>query len=193
MVYQTYNGATYMHAKTNNYHYPDTEAQQKVQGRYWDIMHQWQLVYKGATKAFPEVMPCNFNMFDVWAGGVYQAAQTYPRQYRNKPPRFFGQDKRQSVKLQFPSYKIDLADNTLKLDYYVETICVRRQFTPTMVHTLVINRNLQILQYAFAYNTSNHITLTFQGLVDWSLQHQLRIYVALQNDNYFTNFYRLLP
>ena len=56
MVYQTYNGTTYMHTKTTNYHYPDTPAQQKVQGLYWSIMRQWLTVYRGASKLFPKAM-----------------------------------------------------------------------------------------------------------------------------------------
>lgn len=193
MVYQTYNGATYMHAKTTNYHYPDTEPQQKVQGLYWDIMRQFQVVYRGASKAFPKVMPCNWNVFDIWAAGIFQAAQTYPRVFKASPSKWFGQDKRQSVKLQFTDYTVDFADNTLKVDYIFNVVEIRRKFTPTQVHTIVVNKTMQLLQYAFAEYVTNHVTLMFQGLEGWSARDELRIYVALQNDIFFTNFYRLLP
>ena len=193
MVYQTYNGATYMHAKTTNYHYPDTPAQQKVQGLYWDIMRQFQLVYRGASKAFPKVMPCNWNVFDIWAAGVFQAAQTYPRLFKAAPSKWFGQDFKQSVKLQFGTVTVDFADNNLKVDYSVTYRGIRRQFLPTMVHTLVINKTRQLLQYAFADYTGAQVVLMFQGLEGWSARDELRIYVALQNDIFFTNFYRLLP
>ena len=193
MVYQTYNGATYMHAKPSIYHYPDTPAQQKVQGLYWDIMRQWQVIYRSAVKDFPSAMPCQWNVYDIWAAGIFQAAQTYPRLFKASPSKWFGQDQRQSVRLSFPLATADIADNNLKVDFRVVYRCVRRQFVPTMVHTIVVNKTLQLLQYAFSYYSGQDVVLIFRGVDGWSKNDELRIYVALQNDNFFTNFYRLLP
>ena len=191
MVYQTYNGATYMRAKTPIYHYPDTPAQQKVQGSYWTIMRQWQTIYRSAAKAFPKAMPCSWNVFDIWAAGIYQAAQTYPRLFRNEPPKAFGQDKRKSVVLQFPASGVEFEDDVLKVDFVVNVVCLRRLFVPQTLHCLVINKTQQLLQYAFADYVDNHFTLVFQGLSGWYPTDELRIYVALQNDNFYTNFNRL--
>ena len=193
MVYQTYNGTTYMHTKTTNYHYPDTPAQQKVQGLYWSIMRQWLTVYRGASKLFPKAMPCNWNVFDIWAAGIYQAAQTYPRVFRTMPPKSFGQDKRKSVVLVFPSSGVDFAENVLKVDMTVQIRSLRRMFAPSSVHCIVINKTQQLLQYAFSYYSDAHITFEFVDLEGWQPSDELRVYIAMQNDNFFTNFFRLRP
>ena len=193
MVYQTYHGATYMHAKPSIYHYPDTPAQQKVQGLYWNIMRQWQEIYRGAVKTFPKAMPINSNIFDIWAAGIFQGAQTYPRPMQPNPKKWFGQDKRQSVRLSFRHAQCEMQDDVLKLEFLVFFDCKRRRFAPTLCHIIVINRNEQLLEYAFANYTTNDIRLTFVDLVGWSPTDELRVYAALQNNEYYTNFYRVLP
>lgn len=193
MVYQTYHGATYMHAKPSIYHYPDTPAQQKVQGLYWNIMRQWQTIYRGAVKTFPKAMPINSNIFDIWAAGIFQGAQTYPRPMQPTPRKWFGQDKRQSVRLYFSHAEWDIADNSLKLSFVIRYRNMRRSFTPTICHVIVINKTQQLLEYAFTSYVNPLIKLTFVDMDGWRPSDELRIYAALQNNEYYTNFYRVIP
>lgn len=193
MIYQSYHGMTFMRAKPFIYHYPNTKAQQVVQAKYWTIQRQWLVIYRNARKLFPQAMPSSYNMFDILSAGIFQAAQTYPRRFRNKPARFFGQDKRETIRLSFPQSTVELNEEILKVSFAVSIQDRHRSIDPDLLHCMVINQTRQELDYCVASYERANFDLAFENLLGWQSSDGLAIYVAIQDNHFFTNFFRLLP
>lgn len=193
MIYQSYHGMTVMRAKPVIYHYPNTKPQQTAQAKYWTIMEQWLAIYRSTRKLFPKVMPSNYNIFNVWGRGIYQAALTYPRVFRNKPPRFFGNDRRETIRLSFPVADYDLEDAVLKLAFGVDIQYRHRTITPELLHCILINQTRQSLQYAVTKYEPSNFDLVFEDLEGWQPSDGITVYVAIQDQEFFTNFFRVLP
>lgn len=191
MVFQTYNGRTYGHVKTNNYHYPDTEAQQKTQGLFYNIIHQYNAIYPQIRPGIPKAQRVNTNAYDVIASGLFWASLTYPNPKRKFPPRIFGLDFTPQVVLSLTNVDILITDKTIKAACSVQISTFRRLFMPLKYHVFLINVTQQMLLFTLGEYYPNTVAVDFENVNRWLPTDHVEVYLSLLEPNFMSNYTRL--
>lgn len=191
IIFQTYHGRTYGRSMPILFHYPDTPAQQKTQGLFFNILWQFQSIYRSFSKVIPKSTRGNKNIYNTLSQGVYRAAQTYPKAQAKEPPIWFGQDTQRQVRISTADALLAVEPEAIKTEFSVSIKLWRRRFSPVTSHVLLINRTQQGLLAASTIWTDSRVALSFENSVDWHNSDEIRVYVALSNPEFMTNFYRV--
>ena len=191
MVFQTYNGRTYGHVKTNNYHYQDTEAQQKAQGLFYNIIHQYNAIYPQIRPGIPKAQRVNTNSYDVIASGLFWASLTYPNPKRKFPPRDFGLDFTPQVVLSLTNVDISITDKSIKAACTVQISAFRRLFMPLKYHVFLINVTQQMLLFTLGEYYPNTVAVDFENVNRWLPTDHVEVYLSLLEPNFMSNYTRL--
>lgn len=191
MVYQTYNGHTYSHAKTTLYHYPNTPAQQDTQGKYYNIMWQFLPIYRHLKKFIPKQVRHNCNMYDVLSHGVFLASLTFPNPLRKTPPKWFGHDTMRQIDLHFSDINSAIDEEWIRLNFNVLQTSFRRRFKPAFSHILLVNITQQMLIAQTDEYQSSTFAIRLQNVSKWQPSDTIAAYLALSDNTFFTNFYRI--
>ncbi len=191
MVFQSYNGRTYGHVKTNNYHYPDTEAQQKAQGLFYNIIHQYNAIYPTLKVAIPKAQRVNTNAYDVIASGLFWASLTYPNPRRKFPPCDFGLDFTPQVILSLSQVEISVTDKVIKAACTVQISTFRRFFMPEKFQVFLINVTQQMLIFSFDEYYPNTVAVDFENINKWQSTDHIEAYLSLYSPNFMSNYTRL--
>lgn len=192
MVFQTYRGRTYGHVKTNNYHYPDTEAQQKAQGLFYNIIHQYNAIYPTLKTLIPRAQRANTNVYDVIASGLFWASLTYPNPKRKVPPQYFGLDKTPQVRLAPNDVDIYVDPKSIKIACSIQIYTFRRLFEPLKFQLFAINVTQQMLIYTDGEYHPNTIAEIFENVSGWSDKDHVEAYVSLLSPSFMSNYTRLI-
>lgn len=189
MVFQHYHGRTYGHVKTNNYHYPDTPAQQVCQGKFYDVLWQYLPIYNAIRLRSANVNFNGLNAFNIWLSAIYRAAETY----RFTPPR-----------LNLKKFGTDIYDNvtiastpavvTWPYDYIRFATDLSYQslidFVPLFMPTIGINvTNQTLLLTMYGLGSSLPPYIQFTNTQDWHQGDELKVYAALISENFMSNFF----
>ena len=193
MVFQSYFGNVYTRSLPILFHYPDTPAQQKTQGLFYNILWQFQSIYNSFSEVIPREQRRGRNVYDILSHGIYQAAQTFPNAQATDPPRFFGTDSQQQVKLLPSAYQIAVGQDFVKVGFSLRFSLWRRRFTPSMAHIILIDYDLQSLMAASEAYANGSFNITFENVQKWQETDTIRTYVALSNPEFMSNFYRVSP
>lgn len=191
IVFQTYNGNTYSHAKTAYYHYPNTQAQQETQGKFYNIMWQFLYIYRSMRIYIPAQVRHNCNMYNVLSSGVFAASLTYPNPQRKTPPVWFGADKMQQVKVNFANGAIEVSLQSVSVKFNVSLQFYRRNFNPKFYHLLLVNASQQLLMSETSTYTSSCFAIELQNISKWLPTDTISVYLMLSNKNFSTNFYKI--
>lgn len=193
LVFQTYHGNTYAHTLPIIYHYPDTPAQQETQAKYYNIMWQFLSIYRSFSRLIPKDVRTNKNVYDVYSKGVFRAAQTFPKAQQKFPPKWFGADTQQQVKVSGTNVRLDVTQEVVKLGCFIHYSVWRRRFQPKFCHVLLINYSMQALMMVSEPYSGSELYAEFSNISKWQSTDIIRVYVALSNREFISNFYRLLP
>lgn len=191
MIFQSYHGHTYLRSMPAIFHYPDTKEQQITQGRYYNIMWQFQSIYNSFSKAIPKACRFGKNTYDVLSHGVFRASQTFPTAQAKEPPRWFGNDIQQQVRVLAVCTQFAVVPEVVRLRLSVTYSTWRRQFSPVMYHLILVNSTRQQLIAVSASYAGSEFTVTFENPNGWQQTDTIRPYFALSNTEFMSNFYRV--
>lgn len=189
IVFQHYNGNTYGRSKPSIFHYQPTPAQYAAQTKYYGIRGQWLPLYRQIKPFIPDAQLKLANAYNNLTNGIYQVLGTFSDTHTPVTPRKFGFD-------PFDRFVLRLGDYTLYYDapYYFITFwnfnfSTNLSFVPRFAHALYLCPDLQQLQYNFVYFNEEHLTFIFENSRNWFPDHSFEMYVALSDDEYFSNFF----
>lgn len=188
LVYQTYFGNTYVRTKPSIFHYKDSKAQQDTQALFFDIQQQWLHIYEALSDYYTSRQRNDKNVFNVLSAGIYKAIRTYPKSSNLYPPRFFGADDYNQVKAIFEEVFWEFQGKFIEFKFTFSQIQSSRQFSPNTFHLLALNVSQQLIYYIndiFTLPTTN-ITLTNSS--DWLQSDEIRVYIALSDHAFMSNF-----
>lgn len=188
-IFQTYWGQTFLRSMPILFHYPNTRAQQKTQGLYWNIMRQIQAVYGNFKKSFPKRNNSNKNIYNVLCKGIFQVADPYNSKHTAPLPLRFGLDAQQQIRLSFSVPKVLVEKTKISITFQLSFSLWRRAFHPTLVYLVVVNRTQQSLLGAEQSFQSTKIKFTLQNSVLWASTDDVVAYVAIGNNETLSNFY----
>ena len=190
LVFQTYRGRTYGHAKTEFYHYPNTPAQQDTQGKFNNIMHQYNAIYPELSRFIPRNQRQNKNVYNVFGSAMFAASLTYPNPYRKYPPQKFGVDKDNTLSLIVIIDSLVINDKTINVvaKYRVKTF--RRVFTPKILHVFFTNSSQQEILYTYQPASQDDFSLSLSNSKQWLQSDSISIYVALSDKTFISNFFK---
>ena len=190
LVFQTYRGRTYGHAKTEFYHYPNTPAQQETQGKFYNIMRQFNAIYPELSHFIHRSQRQNRNVYNIFGSAMFAASLTYPNPYRKYPPQKFGVDKDNTLSIAVVIDSLVINDKTINVvaKYSVKTF--RRVFTPKTLHVFFANSSQQEILYTYQPASVDDFSLSLSNSKQWLQSDSISMYVALSDKSFLSNFFK---
>ena len=189
LVFQTYRGRTYGHAKTEFYHYPNTPAQQETQGKFYNIMRQYIAIYPELSHYIPRNQRQNRNVYNDFGSAMFAASLTYPNRYRKYPPKKFGVDKDNTLSLVVIIDSLVINDKTINVLAKYTFTTFRRVFAPKTLHVFFANSSQQEILYTNQEATQGDFILSLSNSKQWLQTDTISMYVALSNQSFLSNFF----
>ena len=189
LIYQSYWGNTYTRSFPFCFHYPDTNKQKKCQFDFFLIQRSWWPIYNQLQLSIPKQCRRNTNVYNVLSKGLYSALMTYSEKNLQNIVSVWGLDKRRTVNADFNKISIMVSDIRWIVDAKLAEISSKRNFKPVFYHMLLCNITRQefyFKEYRFA---PPEIQETFIITSEWDRNDFVLVYVALSNDEFFTNFF----
>ena len=190
LVFQTYRGHTYGHAKTEFYHYPNTPAQQDTQGKFYNIMRQFNAIYPELSHYIPRNQRQNKNVYNIFGSAMFAASLTYPNPYRKYPPLKFGIDKDNTLSLVVVIDSFVINDKTINVLAKYKYTTNRRVFAPKTLHVFFANSSQQEILYTYQEATYEDFSLSLSNSKQWLQSDNIAMYVALSDQSFLSNFYK---
>lgn len=188
-IFQTYNGRTYVRAMPASYHKSESPKKQQTEAKYYNIMRQYQLIYDDWINVVKRAPQKSRNTFNEYAKGIFAAAGTYDTQNTQQPPRRFGTDTQQQVKI-IPLYtrlRLDGKYASLVTDFSIKLW--RRNFFPAQYSVLLVNKTQQTIMMISDHYKGNSMEIDFTNDLDFLPTDTIRIYLMLSDYNFLSNFY----
>lgn len=189
LIFQTYRGRTYARALPTIFHYPNTPAQQIVQGKFYNIMQQYRQIFRVFQKITPKPIRQKCNIFDTYAKGIFQAAGTYSSDKTLPPPRYFGTDRQQQCKISAIAAEIHIEKTIVKISVTPKLTLWRRRFVPNLYNLLLVNATQQTLMMITDIYGGGEVGADFYNAQDWRDTDTIHIYLMLSNSEFLSNFY----
>lgn len=190
LVFQTYRGRTYGHAKTEFYHYPNTPAQQDTQGKFYNIMRQYNAIYPELSHYIPRSQRQNRNVYNIFGSAMFEASLTYPNPYRKYPPQKFGVDKDNTLSLVIIIDSLVINDKIINVVAKCSVKTFRRVFAPKTLHVFFVNISQQEIIYTNQPSSQDDFSLTISNSKQWLQSDNIKMYVALSDQSFLSNFFK---
>lgn len=190
LVFQTYRGRTYGHAKTEFYHYPNTPAQQDTQGKFYNIMRQYIAIYPELSHFIPRSQRQNRNVFNDFGSAMFAASLTYPNPYRKYPPLKFGVDKDNTLTIAVVIDSLVINDKTINVLAKYTYSTFRRVFAPKTLHVFFANSSQQEILYTHQPASQDDFSLSLSNSKQWLQSDNISMYVALSDQSFLSNFFK---
>lgn len=190
LVFQTYRGRTYGHAKTEFYHYPNTPAQQDTQGKFYNIMRQFNAIYQELSHFIPRSQRQNRNVYNDFGSAMFAASLTYPNPYRKYPPQKFGVDKDNTLSIAVVIDSLVINDKIINVVAKCSVKTFRRVFTPKTLHVFFVNISQQEIIYTNQPSSKDDFSLTISNSKQWLQSDNIKMYVALSDPSFLSNFFK---
>ena len=190
LVFQTYRGRTYGHAKTEFYHYPNTPAQQDTQGKFYNIIRQFNAIYPELSHFIPRSQRQNRNVYNIFGSAMFAASLTYPNPYRKYPPQKFGVDKDNTLSLVVVIDSLVINDKIINVIAKYTYTTFRRVFTPKTLHVFFVNISQQEIIYTNQPSSQDDFSLTISNSKQWLQSDNIKMYVALSDQSFLSNFFK---
>lgn len=189
LIFQHYHGRTFGRAFPVLFHYGPTPAQAAAQTKYYGTRRQWNPLYRDIKPYIPNNQLQQANAFNVLSSGVFRALGVFTSSGESVPTHKFGFD-------VFDRLILRLGEWTLYYDspYYYITFWdfdyqTNVDFHPLYAHALYLCRDLQQIQYVVVPYDAEHLTFVFDNSLNWFPDHDFDMYVALSDEQYFSNFF----
>lgn len=189
LIYQSYWGNTYTRSFPFNFHYPDTDKQQKCQFDFFRIQRAWWPIYNKLKFSIPKQCRRNTNIYNKLSKGLYVVFMTYSKIKEENILEIWGLDERKTVMMDIGRMPIRIDNDNIYVGFSINGIYGKRHFSPQSYNMLLCN----ITQQEFYFQTNEvHAGLNeveFLILSEWNRTDIIIAYVAFSNDEFFTNFY----
>lgn len=189
IIFQYYHGHTYGRAFPTIFHYQGTPAQYAVQTKYYGIRAQWLPIYHVLRRYIHKIEQKQVNSYDRLIKYVYHNIGAFTNINSCNLNRKFGID-------EYDRFSLHLGNHTLYYlaPYYFITfwnlnLLSHVDFTPKYAHALYLCPDLQELQYVVQSFNAEHPTFIFLDSMNWFPDHDFEMFVALSDEQYFTNFF----
>ena len=189
LIYQHYNGNTYVRSKPAIFHYPNTPAQQAQQEKYWSVFTPFRKAYDKFSSYIPEVnrKRANACLFLQKHINDFYAGFEYSSNYR--PPTVWGLDPKNEVSFYPWISSFGPSQYEVYIRFYVRNIISERVFNPSNIVCLyVCDKVTVILSDVFPFEPQpKDYYVRFPIALPFGTN--IYFYVALCNNEFFTNFY----
>jgi hypothetical protein len=189
LIYQSYWGNTYTRSFPFSFHYPDTAKQQICQFDFFQIQRAWWPIYDRLKRSIPKQCRRNTNVYNELSNGLYKVFMTYSEKKRGNVIPIWGLDKRKTVNVDIINSAIKIDKSVVKVTTDFKVVQTKRSFSPMDCNVLLCNVNRQeFYLQVFAYETE-FIDVQFFVGSEWEQTEIILAYLALSNDEFFTNFF----
>ena len=189
LIYQSYWGNTYTRSFPFSFHYPDTTKQQICQFDFFQIQRAWWPIYDRLKHSIPKQCRRNTNVYNELSNGLYKVFMTYSVKKRENVVPIWGLDNRKTVKVDIINSSIKVDKSLVKVATDFKVVQAKRAFSPKDCNVLLCNVNRQeFYLQVFAYETESIDVQFFVGS-EWEQTEIILAYLALSNDEFFTNFF----
>lgn len=189
IIFQHYHGRTYGRAFPVIFHYQPTPAQYKTQTKYYGIRRQWNPLYRVIRPYIPENQQKQGNAFNLLSDGVFSALGTFAASDLTSVIRKFGFDLADRLSLRLGNWTLYYQSPYYYITFWDFDYTSKVDFTPTFAHALYLCRDLQQVQYCIVDYDAEHLTFIFTNSASWFPDHDFEMYVALSDEQYFSNFF----
>lgn len=189
MVFQHYHGRTYARSKPTIFHYQPTPAQKATQDKYYNIKSYWTPIYRRMQPYFPAENHNSQNWYNLLSRGVYEASQTYEPWKSHEEIHNFGVDVYKHIQIQQTTLSVIRSGSRYSIRLNGFSFQSDVEFVPQFAHALMFCTDLQQIEYEVVPYTTPTITWPFSNGGGWFPGHTLHLYMALSNDEHFSNFF----
>lgn len=189
MIFQSYGGRTYARSKPALYHYPGTPAQRAAQRKFYNIETQWLPIYRTLRNFFPQTNKLGLNYFNVLSTGIFAAAQTFPPIVHPEELHHFGIDIYDNITIDTGYYAVENIDGEYTIYLHDFSWQSQVDFRPINAHALLFCPDLQQIEYEWSKYTEPVIEWPFKLGNRWLPSHEVNLFVAFSDDNFFSNFF----
>lgn len=189
MVFQHYNGRTYGRALPVIFHYQPTPAQAAAQDKYYGIRRYWLPTYRIIKPFVPDEQLKLANAYNDVTKAVYRALGVFDENHTPEVFHKFGFDPYHRLSLWLGNYTLYYEDPYYYITFWDFHFESDVNFTPVYAHALYLCPDLQEIQYCAIDYNADHLTFIFVNSRNWFPDHTFEMYVALSDDEYFSNFF----
>lgn len=189
LTFQHYHGQTYGRSKPVLFHYGPTPAQAVAQNKFYGIRAQWNPLYREIKPFVPDYQLKQANAFNTLTEGVYKALGTFSEDDPSTLPRKFGFDLYERLSLRLGNYTLYYDGQYYYITLWDFDFTTDVEFVPQYAHALYLCPDLQQIGYDVVNFNAEHLTFVFTNSGDWFPDHYFNMYVALSDEQFFSNFF----
>ena len=189
IIFQHYHGRIYGRSFPVIFHYQPTPAQFAAQTKYYGIRGQWLPLYRQIKSLIPYAQLKLANAYNNLTNGIYEVLGTFSDTHTPNTPRKFGFDPYNRFVLRLGDYTLYYLEPYYYITFWNFNFYTNLSFVPRFAHALYMCPDLQLLQYNVVDFNADHLTFIFLNTQDWFPDHSFEMYVALSDDEYFSNFF----
>lgn len=188
IIFQHYHSHTYGRAFPVIFHYQPTPAQYAAQTKFYGTRSYFNPIYRQLKPHFTRHQLAQFNPYNLLSEGFFKAMQTFPPHADGELVTRFGIDVYDRVTLHCgectlyydtPYWYLTLEDFSFESDI---------DFTPTLAHALLFCPARKQAQYLYTPFVDQHLCFPWLDCYNWFPDEYANLYVALSDDQHFTNF-----
>lgn len=189
MIFQHYHGNTYGRAFPFIFHYQPTAPQFAAQTKYYGIRRKWLPIYRQIRNFIPDNQQKQTNAYNVLTKAIYLNLGTFEAEQQPVTVRKFGFDVYDRLQLSLGNYTLYYDGSYYYITFWDFIFAKIVNFSPMYAHALYMCPDLQELQYNMVDFNAEHLTFIFDNSHNWFPDHSFEMYVALSDDQFFSNFY----
>ena len=189
IIFQHYNGRTYGRAKPVLFHYGPTPAQAVAQSKYYGIRLPFLNVYNQIKPFIPSAQLKQSNAYNDLFDMMCKLLNVFGDASDFTPPRKFGFDTLNRLSLRLGNWTLYYQAPLYYITFYDFDFASSVDFAPTYAHALYFCRDLKQMQYVQVDFNAEHLTFYFNNAQNWFPDYDFDMYVALSDEQYFSNFF----
>lgn len=189
IIFQHYHGNTYGRAFPVIFHYQPTPAQAATQNKYYGIRRYWLPTYRKIKPWIPNSQLKQANAYNNLTEAVYKALGVFSPTHETDMMRKFGLDVFDHLILRLGDYTLYYIEPYYYITFWDFDFTSDVDFIPEYAHALYFCPDLQQIQYCVVDFNADHLTFIFVNSRNWFPDHTFEMYVALSDEQYFSNFF----
>ena len=189
LIFQHYHGRTFGRAFPAIFHYQPTPAQYAAQTKYYGTRREWNPLYQAIKPFIPKAQLKQANAFNNLSAGAFKALGVFPDAEHSTQLRKFGFDVENRLLLYLNNWTLYYAEPYYYVTFWDFDFQSYVAFTPRYAHALYFCRDLQQIEYNVVDFDPLHLTFIFDNSRNWFPDHDFDMYVALSDEQYFSNFF----
>ena len=189
LIFQHYNGRTFGRTFPVLFHYQPTPLQQITQSKYYNIRSIWLPFYRQIKPYIPQDQLKQSNAYNSLTRAVYQNLGVFSSDNEPNLLRKFGFDVYDRLSLRLGNWTLYYQEPYYYITFWDFNYIAKIDFEPKYAHALYLCSDFQQIQYCIVEFNSHHLTFIFDNLFGWFPDHDFDMFVALSDEQYFSNFF----